>query len=266
MKVLFSTGCIYYLPIKEIFILAKEAGYDGCDLVIDRHFNRPDYLDIVKECCQILPVYSIHAPFLKIDAWGSKTNAIVQTVRIAQELNAGLINFHPPSWFSAELVFFRSFRKIEDFQRSLGAEGIRLTIENMPLVGKKLMLTPYILNDYRDLIEYGLKRNLDFTFDTTHLGTFGIDPIVGFLSFFKTGRLKNIHISDYTDTESHLFLGRGNMPVARLLNTMRRLGYDEMVTLEVSPEELPRARQWMVKMMRYQLSLIRLHLGIDHYE
>ncbi|MBP8625196.1 MAG: sugar phosphate isomerase/epimerase [Syntrophorhabdaceae bacterium] len=263
MKVLFSTGCIYYLPIKEIFILAKEAGFDGCDLVINRHFNRPDYLDIVKGCCQILPVYSIHAPFLKIDAWGSKTNAIVQTVRIAQALNAGIINFHPPSWFSAELLFFRSFRKIEDFQKSLGSEGIRLTIENMPLVGKKLMLTPYILNDFKDLIEYGLKRNLDFTFDTTHLGTFGIDPVVGFLSFFRTERLKNIHISDYNDTESHLFLGRGDMPVARFLNTLRRLNYDGMITLEVSPEELPRTREWMIKMMRYQLSLLRFHLGLD---
>ncbi|MCX7965325.1 MAG: sugar phosphate isomerase/epimerase [Syntrophorhabdaceae bacterium] len=262
MKVLFSTGCLYYLPLKEIFILANEAGFDGCELLIDRQVNRPDYLDMVRECCEILPVFSIHAPFLKIDAWGSKTNAIMQTVKIAQELNAHLINFHPPSWFSAELIFFRSFKKVEDFQKSLGAEGIRLSIENMPRVGKKLMLTPYILNDYNDLIEYGLKRNLDFTFDTTHLGTFGIDPVVGFLRFFKTGRLKNIHISDYNDADSHLFLGRGNMPVAKFLNTIRRMGYDEMVTLEISPQELPRSRPWMVKFMKYQLSYLKFHLGL----
>lgn len=266
MKILFSTGCLYYLPIKEIFILAKEAGFDGCDLVIDRMFNRPDYIDTVIECHNILPIYSIHAPFLKIDAWGSKTNAIIETIKIAKTLSAGVINFHPPSWFSVELSFFSWFRKIQDFQKTLGCEGIRLTIENMPLVGKRLMLTPYILNDFRDLIDYGLKRNLDFTFDTTHLGTFGVDPVVGFMSFFKTGRLKNVHISDYDESRSHLFLGRGNLPVARLLNTMRRLGYDEMITLEISPEELPRTRQWMIKMMGYQLSLMRLHLGQDGYD
>lgn len=263
MKVLFSTGSLYYLPLKEIFVLAKEAGFDGCELLIDRQVNRPDYLDIVRACSEILPIYSIHAPFLKIDVWGSKTNAIVQTVKIAQELHANIINFHPPSWFSAELLFFRSFKKVQDFQKALGAEGIRLTIENMPRVGKKLMLTPYILNDYNDLIEYGIKRNLDFTFDVTHLGTFGIDPIVGFLDFFKTGRLKNIHISDYNDVDSHLFLGRGDMPLAKLLNTIRRLGYNEIITLELSPGELPRARPWLIKMLTYQLYLLKFHLGLN---
>jgi len=262
MKILFSTGCLYYLPLKEIFSLAKEAGFDGCELLIDRQVNRPDYLDIVRECCEILPVYSIHAPFLKIDAWGSKTNAIVETVKITQAIKASIINFHPPSWLSVELIFFRWFKRMEDFQKALGSEGIRLTIENMPRVGKRLMLTPYILNDYNDLIDYGIKRNLDFTFDTTHLGTFGIDPVVGFLRFFKTGRLRNIHISDYNETDSHLFLGRGDMPVAKFLNTIRRLGYDEMITLEISPKELPRTRHWMLKMMKYQLSFLKFHLGL----
>lgn len=117
MKVLFSTGCLYYLPLKEIFSLAKEAGFDGCELLIDRQVNRPDYLDIVKECCEILPVYSIHAPFLKIDAWGSKTNAIVETIKITQVINASIINFHPPSWLSVELIFSDGLKGWKIFRR-----------------------------------------------------------------------------------------------------------------------------------------------------
>jgi hypothetical protein len=42
---------------------------------------------------------------------------------------------------------------------------------------------------------------------------------------------------------------------------MRRLQYNGLVTLEVSPHELPKSTVWLTKMMRYQLSLLKLHLG-----
>jgi sugar phosphate isomerase/epimerase len=127
-------------------------------------------------------------------------------------------------------------------------------------MGKRLLLAPYILNDFEDLIEFGMSKNLHFTFDTTHLATFGSDVIAAFLAFYKTKRLKNIHISDFGDYESHLFLGSGELPIVKLLNTMGRLEYDGMITLEVSPHELPRTREWLIKMLRYQASFMKLHL------
>ena len=125
------------------------------------------------------------------------------------------------------------------------------------------MLAPYVLNDYRDLLEFGVRKNLYFTFDTTHCATFGGDVIAAFLTVFKTGRLKNVHISDYGNSRSHLFLGSGELPVAKLLSTMMRLGYDGMVTLEVSPRELPRTREWLVKVMKYQLAFLKMNLGME---
>jgi sugar phosphate isomerase/epimerase len=65
--------------------------------------------------------------------------------------------------------------------------------------------------------------------------------------------------------ESHLFPGTGALPVVRLLNTMRRVGYDEMVTLEVAPQELPITKEWLVKMMRYAASFMRMHLAQEEY-
>ncbi len=261
MKILFSTGCLFYLPIKDIFSLAKEAGFEGCDLVIDDNFNDDRYIDTVIACLEILPVDSIHAPFIKMSAWGSKTHAFIRTIELAKILGTKLINFHPPSWFSMEINFFKWFKKIKDFQREFGYEDILISIENMPLVGKRLRLAPYILNDYEDLIDFGVERNLYFTFDTTHLGTFGSDIVVAFLNFFKTERLKNVHVSDYGAFKSHLLIGRGELPIVKLLNTMRRLGYDEMITLELSPYELPRTREWLVKVMSYELSFLKMHLG-----
>lgn len=264
MKILFSTGCLFYLPIRNIFELAAEAGFDGCELVINTHFNQKGYIDVVKECVEILPAFTIHAPFMKMVNWGSKINCIYHTVEIAKQLNTKVVNFHPPSWFQVELQFLKWFNSIQDFQKIPSNGDIIITIENMPLSGARLMLAPYVLNDYKDLLEFGIKKNLYFTFDTTHFATFGGDVIAAFLNVFKTGRLKNMHISDYGNTKSHLFLGSGELPIVKLLSTMMRLGYDEMITLEVSPGELPRTREWLLKAMKYQLAFLKMHLGAEN--
>lgn len=260
MKILFSTGCLYYLPTKDVFQLAKDAGFDGCELVIDRRFNDSHSIDTAVQCREILPILSIHAPFMKMNAWGNQVCSLQRSIEIAKILDAEIVNFHPPSWFSMEVAFFRWFRKVQDFQAKLGGDGVTLTIENMPRIGKRLLLAPYILNGFEDLIEFGASKNLYFTFDTTHLATFGDDVIWAFLRFFRTKRLKNIHISDFRDHESHLFLGCGELPIVKLLNTIGRLGYDGMITLEVSPHELPRTREWLVKMIEHQVTFMKMHL------
>ena len=84
MKLLFSTGSLFYLPLKEIFSYAQEAGFDGCDVIIDRRFNNDRYMDSLMECTGILPVYSIHAPFQKMELWGTQADAIARTVDIGK--------------------------------------------------------------------------------------------------------------------------------------------------------------------------------------
>jgi len=47
----------------------------------------------------------------------------------------------------------------------------------------------------------------------------------------------------------------------QLLNTMQAVGYDGMITLELAPNEYPRADEWLIKVMRYLASFIKMHLG-----
>lgn len=261
MKYIFSTGCLFHLPIEEIFYLAGEGGFDGCELVIDQRFMSDGYLDRVQACMEILPVHTIHAPFLKMKKWGTKVDELKRTIDIARVLGASVVNFHPPAWLTMEIGFARWLKSIHDFQKELDCADIALTIENMPRAGKHLMLTSYILNDINDLVAFGEEHNLYFTFDTTHLASFGADIIAPFIKVFRTGRLRNIHLSDSGEHESHLFLGRGDLPIARFLNTVRRVGYDGMITFEVSPRELPKTREWLIRLIEYQLRLIKLHTG-----
>ena len=60
-----------------------------------------------------------------------------------------------------------------------------LSIENMPLI--KLVLPPYILNNFNKMIQFGLRKNLYFTYDITHIGTYGDDIVNVFLTYFETG-------------------------------------------------------------------------------
>lgn len=261
MKYIFSTGCLYHLPIEEIFLLAREGGFDGCELVIDQRFMNDGYLDRVQGCLDILPVHTIHAPFLKMKKWGTKVIELKNTIDIARVLDAKVINFHPPAWLAFEFNFYKWLLKIQDFQEELDCGEMALTIENMPRAGKHLMLTSYFLNELDDLMAFGIAHNLYFTFDTTHLATFNTDIVASFIKIFRTGRVKNVHLSDFGNHESHLFLGRGELPIVKLLNTMYRLGYEGAITFEVSPRELPKTRSWIVKLIEYQLAFLKLHTG-----
>jgi len=265
MKILFSTGTLYQLPLLETFSLVREAGFDGCDLVINRGLDDPRHKEILTEALSILPAYSLHVPLHRLKTWGTRVEALARCVRTAKELGIRVVNFHPPSWYYHEITFYRWFRRIHDFQKDLGCEDVLLAIENMPRIGKRLRLAPYVLNDFKDLLEFGIKKNLYFTFDTTHVGTFEYDAVAAFLAFHKTERLRNVHLSDCAGADSHLFLGRGTLPVARLLNTMRAVGYDEMVTLEIAPNELPVTKEWLLKMMRYTASFMKMHLGEERH-
>lgn len=263
MRILFSTGSVTHLPIESVFELVKEAGFDGCDLVMGRLFNDPGYRSRVVDCMRVLPIYSIHAPYAHIEAFGDEVQALRRSLELAEELGSQVVTFHPPSWFARQFSFLRWFRRVRDFQAELGCKSVDLALENMPL--RRLILPTYVLSDYRRLVKFGMARNLYFTYDVTHLGSCGQDIVDALLLYLGTGRLRNVHVSDYSlwREKSHLGIGRGELPIVRLLNTMSRLGYDSCVTLELAPQELPKTREWLLKVMSYVCSYLRLQLGID---
>jgi sugar phosphate isomerase/epimerase len=263
MKILFSTGSLYYLPIEEVFALAGETGFDGCEIVVNQNFGNEKYLERVIGAARNLPVYSVHAPYVAMPAWGNTVQALQRTIEIAGMLRARMVNLHPPAWFSLELKFLRWFREVKDFQNLQPDCDVVIAVENMPRVGKKLMLAPYFLNDFEDLISFGVKKNLHFTLDITHLATHDRDVVTGFLRYMRTGRLRNVHFSDFGNDREHLFPGQGELPLVKLLNVMRRLGYDDMITLELAPNEWPKSEEWLVKLMRHCTKFLRLELGME---
>lgn len=234
-----SAGTLYHLKLSEAFAIAKESNFDGVELIINQVFERRDYRPIIEKLLRIHRISSIHAPFFKLSGWGSQVKTLIKTVEIASEFDIPVVNFHPPLWFPPELAFWRWFRKVKDFQSLVKNSKTIVTIENMPYVGNKIRFNPNLLRKPADMTSFIEKHNLYMTFDTTHLGSHNPNFLGGFKQFYQTGRIRNIHFSDYGHGREHLFPGRGLLPLTRFLYLLKHLQYQGPITVELSPVELP---------------------------
>src|SRR5512140_1282411 len=165
-----STGSLFSLPLQRVFELAAESGFDGVELIINQDFQRVNSGKLIRSLQQIATIHSIHAPFMELDGWGGPIESLKRSVELAAECGVPLVNFHPPSWMGFEIGFWRWLYKVRDFQKELGADGVIVTMENMPWVGT-LKINPHILSDTGQMIDFMSERNLFMTFDCTHMGS-----------------------------------------------------------------------------------------------
>ncbi len=238
MKLVLSAGSLYTLPMEKVFEIARDTGFDGMEVIINYDFQYQDSAAIIRDLEQILPIRSLHAPFMQIDGWGNKIDQVHKTTRLALKTGIPLINFHPPAWMAFEFKFWRWLNQVQDFQREVGQDQVLITIENMPCSGT-LKINPYRLAHTSAMIHFMQEHNLFLTFDTAHMGSSKANFLHDFHLFYDSGQMRNIHFSDYGYGREHLIPGHGTLPLTRFLNHLRETGYNEGLTLELSPREFP---------------------------
>jgi sugar phosphate isomerase/epimerase len=239
MKITLSSGSLYTLPLAKAFAIARDLAFDGMELIINQEFLKVNSLQLIEKLQEYLPILSIHAPFMPLDGWGTPMDSLHRCVELAHKRDIPLVNFHPPSWMGCELSFWRWLYKTHDFQKEVGSEKVIVTMENMPWIGR-FRINPHILSDTRQLIDFVQERNLYMTFDCTHMGSGKANFINDFYLCYNSGRIRNIHFSDYGHGREHLIPGHGMLPLTRFLNHLRNTDYNDTVTLELSPHEFPR--------------------------
>ncbi len=245
-KIILSAGTLYTMKLTEIFEVSVESGFDGVELIINTHFeNRPPH-KIIEKLLKINKIASIHAPFFKLRKWGHGGVSLQKCVALARDFAIPLVNFHPPLWLPPEFIFWNWFRKVKDYQKLIDNSSVIVTIENMPYVGKRLRFNPNLLKKSENMLSFMLKHNLFMTFDTTHMGSHNPNFLGEFQQLLESGRVKNIHFSDYGHQREHLFPGRGILPLTRFLYMLKQENYEGAVTLELSPAELPRKRDLII--------------------
>lgn len=256
MRMSISTGTLFTFPLRKAFQMASEAGFDGMELIINQDFQRVNSRKLLAELAEIMPILSIHAPFMPLDGWGNPMDSLKRSVELGAEIGIPLVNFHPPSWLGFEFRFWRWLYRVHDFQKDVGEGKVVLTLENMPWTGR-FKTNQYILSQTEKMIEFINERNLFQTFDCTHMGSGRANFINDFYLFYATGRIRNIHFSDYGHGREHLLPGHGILPLTRFLNHLRNTGYNETLTLELSPHEFPRDERIIVESLKEILGYLR---------
>jgi sugar phosphate isomerase/epimerase len=109
--------------------------------------------------------------------------------------------------------------------------GVVIAVENMPLNRRfGLKVDRFWFNSTADLTQFP-----HLTLDTTHLGTWGLDPLAIYDQLRE--RIVHVHLSNF-DGREHRSPPDGHLPLAELLRRMARDGYQGVITVETGPEVL----------------------------
>ncbi|HEY4266616.1 MAG TPA: sugar phosphate isomerase/epimerase [Galbitalea sp.] len=230
IRVGMSTSCVYPLPLREAFRLARLAGFDGVEIMVTTEKSTQDAAAILAlSRAYDQPILSIHAPVLPLTqlVWGSDPAAKLRhSAQLALDVGARTVVVHPP--FRWQPRFAQAFEIVVG---EIAAEyGVDLAVENM--FGWRI--------GERDLRVYsptpdptGMAVDA-MTLDFSHAAIAGRDGLD--LALAMGSRLRHIHLCDGlggTLLDEHLIPGHGSQPVAEVLAYLAATGWKGSVVAEV---------------------------------
>jgi sugar phosphate isomerase/epimerase len=248
-----STGSLYTYGIARVFDLAARAGFDGIEVLVDDRWDtrQAGYLRQLSAEFE-LPIVAVHNPFAsRVAGWpDDQLGRLRLTVNLAEEVGAPVVVAHLPFRIYAVIGHVHAYRlrhfrlplpipRREPYYRFL-TDGlvameeetdVIIAVENMPassLLG--LRINPCWFNSPSEL-----ERFSHLTLDTTHLGTWGLDPLAVYEQL--GGRVSHVHLSNY-DGREHRSPPDGSLRLGSLLQALTRDGYRGAVTVECHPDAL----------------------------
>lgn len=256
MRISFSTGTFYHRGLGYSLDLARDAGFDGVELVVG-----PEYLLRGVESLQRAvarhgaPVLSVHPPFYPLPGWPRRASvAVPRLATISRALGAGLVVVHTP--FLRTPTSPRAERYGAALRQGIlaGAGDVRVTLESSQYVKRR---ERYLLDDLKSLVDFARAHGCGVTLDTCHAGANGED----LLACYEIVRpvLRNVHLSDVvwkgTKPHTHILPGAGKLPLAEFLAALARDGYDGLLTMEIHPRQ--------AGFLSHQRSLDNLRRALD---
>ncbi len=257
--IILSTGSLYNYGTERTMALAAEIGFDGIEIMIDDRWDtrQPAYLQRLSNRYD-LPIAALHSPFvLNVQGWPpDQLGRLEHTIALAQELGVPLVVTHLPFRICGLFgqfhgLGYRRFRlplplpHREPYDSALrdgriaemeAQSGVIIAVENMPahhLFGRRLQI--YDLNEPAMLTRFP-----HLTLDTTHLGTWGMDPVAVYRQLRE--HVAHVHLSNF-DGREHRSPPNGHLPLAELLQEMARAGYDGAISVESGPDALNAANE-----------------------
>ena len=227
-----STSCVYPLAADDAFRLARDAGFDGIEVMVTQHRETQDAETLLALSRRYdLPILSIHAPVLPLAqfVWGGGPRGkLVGAAELAVAVGAEVVVVHPP--FVWETRYARDFTAIvrEIEQRYT----LTLAVENM----FPLSLGPLTVPVHSPSPDATLIDCASLTLDFSHAAVAGRDALE--LAIAMGRRLRHVHLCDGTVGEGrlideHLVPGHGSQPVAEVIRYLSAGGWDGTLIAEV---------------------------------
>jgi sugar phosphate isomerase/epimerase len=251
VKFIFSTGSLYFYGVDRCFDFAARAGFDGIELMVDQRWDtrQPEHLHRLVEQYN-LPVLAVHSPFFfSVPGWPSgQGNMLPRSVELAEALGAPVVIHHlplrtgyafitagPRQFFLPTFLWNRESRYrrwlLEEYPALQAATPVRLCIENMP--ARRMGRWRIGAHHWNTVGE--ITRFPHLTLDTTHLGTWDLDPVEVYERW--RGRAGHIHLSNF-DGREHRLPEHGRLRLDRLVARLAETGYSGAVSLELHPDAL----------------------------
>ncbi|WP_425546182.1 sugar phosphate isomerase/epimerase family protein [Agromyces tropicus] len=258
-----STTCVYPLEPEHAFRIAKEAGFDGVEIMVTNEATTQDPVALNEMAERYgLPILSIHAPVLLLThfVWGRDPRVkLAKTAELAKAVGAGSVVVHPPfRWQASYALEFLSI------VRELSQEhGVEIAVENM---------FPWRAAG-RNVKAYAPgwdPRAMDcdaVTLDFSHAALSGTDSMT--LANDLGDRLRHVHLCDGSGAigegqifDEHLLPGRGREPVAEVLRMLADRGWDGSIVAEVNTRKAKTEAE-RLEMLRETVAYAREHVAVD---
>lgn len=256
MKFILSTGSLYSYSIDRVFALAAEAGFDGIEVLIDHRWDtrQTEYLRHLVDRHQ-LPIPVLHSPFSRnCSGWGeSEYGAVARTADLAVELGSEVVVHHLPTRFGFAFIqtaggsmllpnpFDSDHRNYanwltESYAALQASVDVFLCIENLPAHRVwGMRVNPARWNAHSRATLDDITRFPHITLDTTHLATWGLNPVEAYERWGQ--RIKHVHLSNFDGSE-HRRPEVGFLRLGALLAIMAADGYGYSISLELQPDSL----------------------------
>lgn len=258
MKVSFSTGSFYHLPLKFSFTLARELGFDGVELVASPEFmlRGPMYVRQLAADYNV-SLLSFHPPLFNLPGWRYRAgDHVAKIVHSAYALGCPVATVHTlkktPLSAPAAQCYLRAL--IEAPAATNGTVTV-LVETSQYNTRRRPPRKPgkHEMDDIRRLVAFTEQHHLGITLDTAHAGASGEDLLATYA--VVRPRLRNIHFSDvlpgWREMRTHLRPGQGMLPIPAFLQALACDGYTGLLTLEIAPQHL---RAWSLKEARRYLA------------
>ncbi|WP_353816239.1 sugar phosphate isomerase/epimerase family protein [Agromyces sp. SYSU T00266] len=253
---------MYPLEPEHAFRIAKDAGFDGVEIMVSQEATTQDPEALVEMSERYeLPILSIHAPVLLLThfVWGRDPRVkLARTAELAKAVGAGSVVVHPP--FRWQASYALEFLPIV---RTLSEEhGVEIAVENM---------FPWRAAG-RNMKAYAPgwdPRQMDcdaVTLDFSHAALSGTDSMQ--LATDLGERLRHVHLCDGSGAigegqifDEHLLPGRGREPVAEVLRMLADQGWDGSIVAEVNTRKA-KTESERLDMLRETVAFAREHTAV----